>query len=79
MPPSVGIRFAHAALQVLADDNGIDLLHIKGPAVDDSLLEVREPAPGEVEQPTTPRDGVEEQHRCRRARPARPTSTAWST
>ena len=51
MPPSVGIRFAHAALQVLADDHGIDLLHIKGPAVDDSLLEAREPAPGEVEGP----------------------------
>jgi len=41
MPWSVGIRLAHAALQVLADDGGFDLLHIKGPAVDDSLLETR--------------------------------------
>ncbi|MFC7488068.1 nucleotidyltransferase family protein [Knoellia sp. CPCC 206453] len=37
MPWSVGIRFSHAALQALADDHGVDLLHIKGPAVDDSL------------------------------------------
>lgn len=37
MPWSVGIRFSHAALQVLAEDHGVDLLHIKGPAVDDSL------------------------------------------
>jgi hypothetical protein len=37
MPWSVGIRFSHAALQALADDHGVDLLHIKGPAVDDIL------------------------------------------
>lgn len=43
MPRSVGIRFTHAALQALAEDNGIDLLHIKGPAVDDLLLAVRSP------------------------------------
>ena len=41
MPVSVAIRFTHASLQVLAEDYGIDLLHIKGPAVDDALLEVR--------------------------------------
>ena len=41
MPRSVGIRLTHASLQVLADDHGIDVLHIKGPAVDESLLEVR--------------------------------------
>ncbi len=39
MPTAVGIRFAHASLQVLADDHGIDILHIKGPAVDESLLD----------------------------------------
>lgn len=39
MPGSVGIRFTHASLQELADQSGIDLLHIKGPAVDDSLLQ----------------------------------------
>lgn len=38
MPRSVGIRFAHAAVQVLAVEHGIDVLHIKGPAVDESLL-----------------------------------------
>jgi hypothetical protein len=36
----VGIRFTHATIQVLAEANGIDLLHIKGPAVDDRLLAV---------------------------------------
>ncbi len=41
MPTAVGIRFAHASLQALADDHGIDLLHIKGPAVDESLLDVK--------------------------------------
>ena len=41
MPWAAGIRFAHASLQVLAEDRGIDLLHIKGPAVDDSLLDRR--------------------------------------
>ena len=49
MPPAVGIRFAHAALQVLAEDHGIDLLHIKGPAVDDSLLEARPSEAGGAE------------------------------
>lgn len=38
MPWTVGIRFSHAALQVLADDHDVDLLHIKGPAVDEALL-----------------------------------------
>lgn len=42
LPLGVGVQFAHAALQVLADDHGIDLLHIKGPAVDAALLDVRE-------------------------------------
>lgn len=37
MPSSVGIRFSHAALQVIAEDNHVDLLHIKGPATDVSL------------------------------------------
>jgi hypothetical protein len=41
MPTAVGIRFAHASLQVLAEDHGIELLHIKGPAVDESLLDAR--------------------------------------
>ncbi|GGB69979.1 2-nitropropane dioxygenase [Knoellia flava TL1] len=37
MPRSVGIRFSHATLQVLAEDSGVDLLHVKGPSVDDRL------------------------------------------
>ena len=36
-PRSVSIRFSHASLQVLAEDHEVDLLHIKGPAIDDSL------------------------------------------
>ena len=39
MPWSVGIRFSHATLQVLAEDSGVDLLHVKGPAVDDRLTD----------------------------------------
>ena len=41
MPAYVGVLLAHACLQVLADDHGVDLLHIKGPAVDESLLNRR--------------------------------------
>ena len=52
MPPAVGIRFAHASLQALAEDHGIDLLHIKGPAVDDSLLAVHESAGSSPDDPT---------------------------
>ena len=35
----IGIRahLAHAALQVLAQDAGVDILHIKGPAVHPSI------------------------------------------
>jgi hypothetical protein len=43
LPVTVGVQFAHATLQVLAEDGGIDLLHIKGPAVDTSLLALRQP------------------------------------
>ena len=42
MPVAVGVRLGSAALQVLADDAGVDVLHIKGPAVDDVLLNTRE-------------------------------------
>ncbi len=58
MPWSVGIRFTHASLQVLAEDHGIDLLHIKGPAVDESLLEV---VPGDTPHPGTPAKRVARQ------------------
>ena len=39
MPRAVGISFSHASLQALAEDHDVDLLHIKGPAVDASLLD----------------------------------------
>ena len=42
MPVSVGVQFAHASLQALAEEHGIDLLHIKGPAVADTLLQVHD-------------------------------------
>lgn len=38
MPMSAGIRLGSAALQALAEDHGVDLLHVKGPAVDTSLM-----------------------------------------
>jgi len=37
VPLSVRLRFGHAAVQHLADEIGVDLLHIKGAAVDPSL------------------------------------------
>ena len=55
MPAHVGILLAHACLQVLADDHGVDLLHIKGPAVDESLLDRRTvPDPDTHEHVTQP-------------------------
>lgn len=41
MPLFVATRLAHATVQSLADPLGCDVLHIKGPAVDESLLDVR--------------------------------------
>ncbi len=58
MPASVGVRFAHAAVQALADDAGVDVLHIKGPAVDDRLLERRleeDPETGVADEHVVPR------------------------
>lgn len=40
------VEFAHAVAQVLAEDYDVDLLHIKGPALDPSLRAVS--APGEA-------------------------------
>jgi hypothetical protein len=37
VPLSVRLRFGHAAVQYLADEIGVDLLHIKGAAVDPEL------------------------------------------
>jgi hypothetical protein len=38
VPLRVRVRFAHAAVQHLADMTGIDVLHIKGEAIDPSLV-----------------------------------------
>ena len=38
MPLLAGVPLAAATLQVIADDAGVDVLHIKGAAVDDALL-----------------------------------------
>ena len=38
VPLHATVALAHAELQVLAEDQGVDLLHIKGPALDPSLL-----------------------------------------
>lgn len=41
MPLSTTVRLAHATAQAIAEDHGIDILHIKGPAVDPVLLVAR--------------------------------------
>lgn len=38
MPVAVGIQLAHATVQAIADAEGVDLLHIKGPAIDPVLI-----------------------------------------
>lgn len=38
MPLDVSIRFTHASIQVIAEDAGVDLLHIKGPSLHPELL-----------------------------------------
>lgn len=37
MPIQARVRLAHATLQAIADASGVDLLHVKGPALDASL------------------------------------------
>ncbi len=62
MPARVGVQFSHACLQVLADDHGVDLLHIKGPAVDETLLDrktVQDPDTQESVEETIPRSSVD--------------------
>lgn len=57
IPLIVRTRLAHATLQAIADACGADLLHIKGAAVDPSLLPTRPDAPADatVEQRALPR------------------------
>lgn len=53
MPAYVGVLLAHSCLQALADDYGVDLLHIKGPAVDESLLDRQTVADPDTQQDTS--------------------------
>ena len=39
MPLDVGIRLTHASIQALAEDAGVEVLHIKGPTLHPDLLE----------------------------------------
>lgn len=43
MPAVVGIHFSHATVQFLADAAGVDVLHIKGPALDPRLVSAAAP------------------------------------
>lgn len=45
MPVDAAVAFAHAEVQAIAEDFGVDLLHIKGPALTESL---RRPWPDDV-------------------------------
>ena len=47
LPQYVRVSFAHAVVQSLATDRGLDVLHIKGPALDHSLTGVDEGTNGE--------------------------------
>lgn len=40
MPVAIAVSLAHATVQAIADAEGIHVLHIKGPAVDERLLDV---------------------------------------
>lgn len=62
MPLLAGVPLASATLQVIAEDAGVDLLHIKGAAVDRVLLQqeqVTDPDTGEVVVRVVPRNSVD--------------------
>ena len=62
IPLAVAIRFTHACLQALGEDGGADLLHIKGPAVDEQLLdgvEVPDPNTGQPVSRAVPRPSID--------------------
>lgn len=62
MPVQVGVRLGSAALQVIADDAGVDVLHVKGSSVDASLLDVTstlDPATGQPTDVPLPRSSVD--------------------
>ena len=56
MPLKVGVRLTHAAVQAIADEAGVDVLHIKGPAVHPSLLATVEEEGPDGETVVVPRD-----------------------
>lgn len=57
IPLMLRTRLAHATLQAIADDCGVDILHIKGPAIDAALLPANDDAPADAtaEQAAIPR------------------------
>lgn len=62
MPLVAGVPLAAATLQVIAEDAGVDLLHIKGASVDPMLLQqadVTDPETGEVVTRPVPRASVD--------------------
>lgn len=62
MPLLAGVPLAAAALQVIADDVGVDLLHVKGASVDEVLLQqvsVTDPETGKVHLRAVPRSSVD--------------------
>ncbi len=62
MPLAVSIQFTHATLQTLAEEAGVDLLHIKGPAVHEQLLDreqLRETEKAGSASPPIPRPSID--------------------
>ncbi len=62
MPLLAGVPLAAATLQVIAEDAGVDILHIKGAAVDEVLLgraEVTDPDTGETTSVVVPRSSLD--------------------
>ena len=62
MPLLAGVPLAAATLQVIAEDAGVDILHIKGAAVDETLLgrvDVTDPDTGEVTSVVVPRNSLD--------------------
>ena len=62
MPLIAGVPLASATLQVIAEDAGVDILHVKGASVDPSLLQQTQeidPDTGEVVSVPIPRSSVD--------------------
>ena len=62
MPLLAGVPLAAATLQVIAEDAGVDILHVKGAAVDPVLLQhevALDPLSGEPVTRRVPRNSVD--------------------